>query len=177
MYSVDLTSIPLEFRCCSVGEPIFTSVAWQVHTQISSAATTVCIVATVLQTGKYFQYNPTLIILVESMLFYVDFLFLQCRQGLFCTVQCILYTMDKGTLKTPNPEYRLYRSFIVWWWSNFLGSESGQKQSVKLRQNMVYSTIQPPPPPTHTHTQPHTVCIYCTFSLGRGGGGRRSERR
>ncbi len=27
---------------------------------------------------------------------------------------------------------------------------------------MVYSTIHPPPPQTHT------VCIYCTFSLGRG---------
>ncbi len=28
-----------------------------------------------------------------------------------------------------------------------------------------YSTIHPPPPQTHT------VCIYCTFCLGRGGGG------
>jgi hypothetical protein len=31
-------------------------------------------------------------------------------------------------------------------------------------QNMVYSTIQPPPPP-----QPHSVCIHCTFNVGRGG--------
>jgi hypothetical protein len=43
---------------------------------------------------------------------------------------------------------------------------------------MVYSTIQHPhvPPPP----QPHTLCIYCTFSLGRrecgGGGGQREGR-
>ncbi len=55
------------------------------------------------------------------------------------------------------------------WCSNFVGSESGQKQSVKLQQNMVYSTIQHPHP-SHTHC-PY---IQCTFSLGRGG---RSERR
>ena len=52
---------------------------------------------------------------------------------------------------------------------NFVGSESCQKQSVKLLQNMVHSTFQlPSPPPT---PQSHTVCIYCT--LRRGGGGRR----
>jgi hypothetical protein len=45
-----------------------------------------------------------------------------------------------------------------------VGSVSGQKQSVKLLQNMVDSTIRHPPPPA-----PDTVCIYCTFSLGRGG--------
>ncbi len=43
------------------------------------------------------------------------------------------------------------------WCSNFVGSESGQKQSVKLLQNMVYSTIQHPPP-SHTHC----LIIYCT---------------
>jgi hypothetical protein len=43
-----------------------------------------------------------------------------------------------------------------------VGAESGQKQNVKFLQNMVYSTIHPPP-------QTHTVRIYCTFSLGRGG--------
>ncbi len=32
----------------------------------------------------------------------------------------------------------------------------------------------PPPPQTHTVC---IVCIYCTFSLGRGEGGGRSERR
>jgi hypothetical protein len=54
-----------------------------------------------------------------------------------------------------------------------VGSESGQKQSVKLLQNMVHSTFQHPPPPPPT--QAHTVCTYCTCSLGRGegGGGQR----
>jgi hypothetical protein len=33
---------------------------------------------------------------------------------------------------------------------------------------MVYNTTQHPPPPP----QLHTVCIYCTFSLRRGGGQR-----
>ena len=43
--------------------------------------------------------------------------------------------------------------------SNFVGSESGQKQSVKLLQNMVYYTIQHPPtqPPTVTH------CLYVMY--------------
>ncbi len=58
--------------------------------------------------------------------------------------------------------------FCLGWWSNFVGSESGQKQSVKPLQNMVYSTIQHPPPPT----APHTVCLYWVGILspdtGRG---------
>jgi hypothetical protein len=32
--------------------------------------------------------------------------------------------------------------FCLPWCSNFVGSESGQKQSVKLLQNMVYNTTQ-----------------------------------
>jgi hypothetical protein len=75
--------------------------------------------------------------------------------------------MNEGTLKTPIPKCRLYWSFLFWC-SNFVGSESGQKQSVKLLQNMVYNTTQHPP-------QPHTVCKYYTFTLGMGGGQR--ERR
>jgi hypothetical protein len=42
--------------------------------------------------------------------------------------------------------------------SNFVGSESGQKQSVKLLQNMVYNTTQHPtthPHPRHTATHNH----------------------
>jgi hypothetical protein len=40
--------------------------------------------------------------------------------------------------------------------------ESGQKQSVKLLQNMVYNIIQ--------HPQNHALSVmYCTFSLGREG--------
>ncbi len=89
----------------------------------------------------------------------------------------------------PAPHHKVTRGLMAWtkelidtnplmssllviclgWCSNFVGSESGQKQSVKLLQNMVYSTIQHPPPPSHTHC--------CTFNLGRGRGGGRSERR
>ncbi len=53
-----------------------------------------------------------------------------------------------------------------------VGSESGQKQTVKFLQDMVQSTIHPPPPVTLTHN----VCIYCTFSLGRGGEGVVREK-
>ncbi len=35
---------------------------------------------------------------------------------------------------------------------------------------MVYTAQFTPPPQTHT------VCINCTFSLGRGGGGQREDR-
>ncbi len=61
------------------------------------------------------------------------------------------------------------------WCSNFVGSESGQKQSVKLLQNMVYSTIQHPPPLSHTVS----VYMYCTCSIVHlvWEGGGRSERR
>jgi hypothetical protein len=38
---------------------------------------------------------------------------------------------------------------------------------------MVYNTIQHPPP--HP-PQSHTVCVYCTFSLGRGRGGEVREK-
>jgi hypothetical protein len=38
---------------------------------------------------------------------------------------------------------------------------------------MVYNTIQHSPP---TPLQPHTVCKYCTFSLGRGEGGEVREK-
>jgi hypothetical protein len=61
---------------------------------------------------------------------------------------------------------------FVWGWCiNFVGFESGQKQSVKLLQNMVYNTTQQPPPP-HSHTR----FVY-TVHLPMEGGGGRSERR
>ncbi len=44
------------------------------------------------------------------------------------------------------------------WCSNFVGSESGQKQSVKLLQNMIYNTTQHPPPTPHPHS--HTLSAY-----------------
>jgi hypothetical protein len=64
--------------------------------------------------------------------------------------------------------------FCLGWCSNFVDSESGQKQSVKLLQNMVSNTAQHPPP---TPSEPNTVCIYCTLSLGLGGGGGEVNQR
>ncbi len=52
-----------------------------------------------------------------------------------------------------------------------VGSESGQKQSVKFLQKMVYTAQFTPPP------QIHTVCINCTFSLGRGGEGEEVREK
>jgi hypothetical protein len=72
--------------------------------------------------------------------------------------------MDEATIKIPIPKCHFYWCFCLGWCTNFVGSESGQKQSVKLHQNMVYNTTQHPPPP-----QPHTICLYCTFTLGSGG--------
>jgi hypothetical protein len=73
-----------------------------------------------------------------------------------------MVTGEKGSSKC-----RLYWCFCSGWCSNFVGSESGQKQSVKLLQNMVYNTTQHPPP------HPNTVCSL--WEGGRGWG--RSERR
>jgi hypothetical protein len=78
--------------------------------------------------------------------------------------------MDEGTLKTPTPLCRFHWSFCLGWWSNLVGSASGQKQSVKFLQNMIYTAQFTP------HPQSLTVCINSTFSLGRGGGGHREER-
>jgi hypothetical protein len=77
--------------------------------------------------------------------------------------------MAAGTNKTPIPKCRLYWCFCLGWCSNFVGSESSQKQSVKLLQNMVYNTLQLPPPP-----QTHTVCLL--WERGRGGRGQREGR-
>ncbi len=74
--------------------------------------------------------------------------------------------MDEGTIKIPIPKCRLYWYFCLAWCSNFVGSESGQEQSVKLLQNMVYNTNQHPPPPP---PQPLTVL----YVGGKGWGGQR----
>jgi hypothetical protein len=71
--------------------------------------------------------------------------------------------MDDGTLKTPIPKCRLY-------WS-FAGSESGQKQVVKLLQNMVYNTTQHPHPTPPTASQ----CLYIYF--GKGGRGEEVRKK
>ncbi len=87
-------------------------------------------------------------------------------------------SMDKETVKTPISKCRLYWCFCLGWCSSFVGSESGRKQSVKLLQNMAYNSTKRPPPSHPPSTATHcTVCIYCTFTLGRGEGWGRSERR
>jgi hypothetical protein len=51
-------------------------------------------------------------------------------------------------------------------------TESGQKQSVKLLQNMVYNTTQHHHPPTATH------CMYLLYVyLGKGGKGREVREK
>ena len=85
------------------------------------------------------------------------------RELMLCKNNWWLWDRDEGTIKTSIPKCRIYWCFCLGWWcSNFVGSESGQKQSVKLLQNMVYNTTQHP-----LTQQPHIVCIYCTFALGR----------
>ncbi len=48
-----------------------------------------------------------------------------------------------------------------------MDSESGQKQSVKLLQNMVYNITQLSPPPPHSHT----LSVYTVLLLWEGGMG------
>jgi hypothetical protein len=59
------------------------------------------------------------------------------------------------------------------WQGNFVGSESGQNQIVKLLQNMVSNTTNTPPPPP---SQTLSVFMYCTLTLGRGVGGEPERR-
>jgi hypothetical protein len=54
--------------------------------------------------------------------------------------------------------------------ASFVCSESGQKESIKLLQNIVYNTIQHPPPP-HSHT----LSVYTVHLVWEGGGGSQSE--
>ncbi len=66
--------------------------------------------------------------------------------------------------------------FLFGWCSYFVGSQSGQKQSAKLLQNMVYNTTQHPPPPTATHC---LDILYVDFGKGGGvgwGGGEVREK-
>jgi hypothetical protein len=68
--------------------------------------------------------------------------------------------------ETPSPPRFLFG--VV---KQFLGSESGQIQSVKLVQNMISNTTQHPPPPSS-----HTLSILY-FDFGRGGGGEEMNQR
>jgi hypothetical protein len=58
--------------------------------------------------------------------------------------------MDEVTLKTPIPKCRLYWSFLFGWCSNFVGSETGQKQSVKTPAEYGLKHISTSPIPTLT---------------------------
>ncbi len=87
--------------------------------------------------------------------------------------------MAEETLKTPTPKCRLYWSSCWGWRSKFVGSESGQKQSVKLLQNMVYNTVNTPPPPyspTATHCLHILYNVHLVWEGGRGGGQREGIR-
>jgi hypothetical protein len=86
--------------------------------------------------------------------------------------------MDEGTIKTLISNCRLYWCFCLGWCSNFVDSESGQKQSVKLLQNLC-STTQVNTPLTSPHS--HTLSVYTVQCIylgkeGRGGGGQREGR-
>jgi hypothetical protein len=72
---------------------------------------------------------------------------------------------------TPIPKCSLYWCFCLGWCGNFVGSESGQKLSVKLLQNMVYNTTQHPPPPHR-----HTLFVNTVRLLWEGGGGGGGQR-
>jgi hypothetical protein len=64
----------------------------------------------------------------------------------------------RRNLKTPTPFFNVvFTGHLFGGCSNFVGSESGQKQC-KTTVEYVYSTIQHPPPPVT-----HTVFIYCTY--------------
>jgi hypothetical protein len=80
--------------------------------------------------------------------------------------------MDQGTIKTPIPKCRLYWCVF---WGGVAISESAQKHSVKLLQNMVYNTTLhplPPPPPTAKH------CLYILYVyFGKGGGVRKVREK
>ncbi len=57
--------------------------------------------------------------------------------------------------------------FCLEWSNNFVGSESGHIQNVKLLQNMVSKRIQYPPP---SHTLSEYVLYFESLTQGRGRG-------
>ena len=83
--------------------------------------------------------------------------------------------MDERTIRTPIPKGLLYWYFCLGWCSNFVVYEFGQKQSVKLLQNMVYTTIQHPP--IHPPPQSHTLSLYTVQLVWEGGGEVREKVR
>jgi hypothetical protein len=78
-------------------------------------------------------------------------------------------------LKDTNPLMSSLLVICLGWCSNFVGSESGQKKSLKLLQNMVYTTIQHPPIPPPP--QSHTLSVYTVHLVWEGGGGGQREAK
>ncbi len=65
------------------------------------------------------------------------------------------------------------RVFVLGWYSNFVGSESCQKQSVKLFAEY-FAPTQLNIPPTASHAATHCRYILC-FDFGKGGRGGRGK--
>ncbi len=94
------------------------------------------------------------------------------RETLDWTVSCCKEIFDSNTgmagqrstawtkelWRNQFPKCRLYWCFCLGWCSSFVGSESGQKQSVRILQNMVYNTTQHPP-------SPHINTVHCLWSV------------
>jgi hypothetical protein len=72
----------------------------------------------------------------------------------FFSMTCTVYFTLLHRRRHPSLNVVFTGQFYLGWWINFVGSESSQKQSVKLLQNMVYNTTKHPHPPTATH------CLY-----------------
>ncbi len=95
-----------------------------------------------------------------------------CVYTLHCC--CCHVLMDEGTLKTPVPKCRLYGSFLFGVVKQFcrfwISSETECKTPAEYSLQHNSKLPNPPQPP-----QPHTVCIYRTFSFFFGGGGGQRE--
>ncbi len=76
--------------------------------------------------------------------------------------------MDEGTL-TPIHKCRLYWSFLFRVWKQFCRFWIWSETECKTPAEYGLQHNSTPPP------QPHTVCIYCTFTLRRGGGHREGR--
>jgi hypothetical protein len=78
-------------------------------------------------------------------------------------LQCYYHHYHRSTLNVVFTGH-----FCLGWCSNFVGSESGQTQSVKHLQNMVYNTTQHHPTLTPPHS--HTLSVYTVCLLWKGAG-------
>jgi len=84
----------------------------------------------------------------------------------------ILHPMDEGTLKTQSLNVFFTGHFCLGWWSNFVGSEPGQKQSVNSCRIWSTTNLNTPPPPLHSHTL-FVYIVHLVLEGGEGEGGQR----